>query len=234
MPVVFVQVSDPVKLGFIANLARPGGNMTGFANFEHPIGGKWLELLKDTAPGRNRVAVLVDPDNPSQTAYLQAVESAAPAFGVQLIRADVRDAAEIETAIVAFAQQPNGALLVAPNAVTIAQRDFIIALAAQRVAIDKRADAAHEVAADGQLDLDHLGPEIGEQGGRKRRGDARPEVEDTDTGKRQVTLTASCGAQSRVSCRFNCPASSSWWSISRPPRRSASASRRRSCSTPTK
>ena len=131
VPVVFVQVSDPVKLGFIANLARPGGNMTGFANFEHPIGGKWLELLKDTAPGRNRVAVLVDPDNPSQTAYLQAVESAAPAFGVQLIRADVRDAAEIETAIVAFAQQPNGALLVAPNAVTIAQRDFIIALAAR-------------------------------------------------------------------------------------------------------
>jgi ABC-type uncharacterized transport system substrate-binding protein len=119
VPIVFVQVSDPVKLGFVANLARPGGNITGFANFEHPIGGKWLELLKDTAPGRSRVAVIVDPDNPSQIAYLQAVEAAAPAFGVQLTRADVRNAAEIESAIAAFAQQPNGALLVAPNAVTI-------------------------------------------------------------------------------------------------------------------
>jgi putative tryptophan/tyrosine transport system substrate-binding protein len=131
VPIVFVQVSDPVKLGFVANLARPGGNITGFANFEHPIGGKWLELLKDTAPGRSRVAVIVDPDNPSQIAYLEAVEAAAPAFGVQLTRADVRNAAELERAIVAFAQQPNGALLVAPNAVTITHRDLIIGLAAR-------------------------------------------------------------------------------------------------------
>src|SRR5712692_7181140 len=68
LPIVFVQVSDPVKLGFVASLARPGGNITGFANFEHPIGGKWLDLLKDTAPGRGRVAVILDPDNPSQIA----------------------------------------------------------------------------------------------------------------------------------------------------------------------
>ena len=131
LPIVFVQVSDPVKLGFVASLARPGGNITGFANFEHPIGGKWLDLLKDTAPGRSRVAVILNPDNPSQIAYWQAIEAAAPSFGVQLTRADVRNADEIERAINTFAQQPNGALLVAPNAVTIFHRDLIIALAAQ-------------------------------------------------------------------------------------------------------
>jgi len=132
LPIVFTQVSDPVKLGFVPNLARPGGNITGFANFEHPIGGKWLELLKDTAPGRSRVAVMLDPDNPkSQIAYWQGIEAAAPSFGVQLTRTDVRNTAEIERAINAFAQQPNGALLVAPNAVTILHRDLIIALAAR-------------------------------------------------------------------------------------------------------
>src|SRR5262249_57757673 len=71
LPIVFVQVSDPVKLGFVDSLTRPGGNITGFSTFEYPIGGKWLELLKDTAPSRNRVAVLFDPDNPSQGRYLQ-------------------------------------------------------------------------------------------------------------------------------------------------------------------
>src|SRR5271157_2261758 len=131
LPIVFVQVSDPVKLGFVASLARPGSNITGFANFEHPIGGKWLELLKDTAPGRSRVAVILDPDNLSQIAYWQGIEAAAPSFGAQLTRANVRDAADIERVISAFAQPPNGALIVAPNGVTIFHRDLIIALAAQ-------------------------------------------------------------------------------------------------------
>jgi putative ABC transport system substrate-binding protein len=131
LPIVFVQVSDPVKLGFVASLARPGGNMTGFANFEHAIGGKWLELLKDTAPGRTRVAVLLDPDNPSQAAYLQGIEAAVPTFGAQLTRIEVRNAPDIERRIGEFAQQPNGALIVAPNAVTIFNRDLIIALAAK-------------------------------------------------------------------------------------------------------
>jgi putative tryptophan/tyrosine transport system substrate-binding protein len=131
VPIVFAQVSDPVKLGFVAGLARPGGNITGFATFEHPIGGKWLELLKDTAPGRTRVAVLFDPDNPSQGAYLQAIETAAPTFGVQVTRAGVRNATEIEGTVIAFAQDPNAALIVAPNTVTIPNRDLIIDLAAR-------------------------------------------------------------------------------------------------------
>jgi ABC-type uncharacterized transport system substrate-binding protein len=131
LPIVFAQVSDPVRLGFAASLARPGGNMTGFANFEYAIGGKWLELLNDTAPGRSRVAVLLDPGNPSQGAYLQGIEAAAPSFAVQLTRADVRDAAEIERAIDDFARQPNGALVVAPSAMTILNRNLIITLAAR-------------------------------------------------------------------------------------------------------
>jgi putative ABC transport system substrate-binding protein len=131
LPIVFVQVSDPVKLGFVASLARPGGNMTGFTTFEYPVGGKWLELLKDTAPGRTRVAVLLDPSNPSGLAYLQGVEAAAPSLGVQLTRADVHNAADIERAINAFAQQPNGALVVAPTAATILHRDLIVTLAAR-------------------------------------------------------------------------------------------------------
>jgi putative ABC transport system substrate-binding protein len=131
LPIVFVQVSDPVKLGFVANLARPGGNVTGFTNFEHAIGGKWLELLKDTAPGTSRVAVIFDPDNPSQAQYVQATEAGAPSFGVQLTLAAVRNAAEVERAIDAFAQQSNGALVVVPNTLTILNRDLIIALAAR-------------------------------------------------------------------------------------------------------
>jgi ABC-type uncharacterized transport system substrate-binding protein len=131
VPIVFVQVSDPVKLGFVADLARPGGNITGFANFEHPIGGKWLELLKDIAPGRTRVAVLFEPDNPSQGAYLQGLDAAAPTFGVQLTRAGVRNGGDIERAITASVQEPNAALIVAPNTVTIPNRDLIIALAAR-------------------------------------------------------------------------------------------------------
>jgi len=131
LPIVFVQVSDPVKLGFVASLARPGGNMTGFTTFEYPVGGKWLELLKDTAPGRTRVAVLLDPSNPSGLAYLQGVEAAAASLGVQLTHADVHNAADIERAISDFAQQPNGALVVAPTAATILHRNLIVTLAAR-------------------------------------------------------------------------------------------------------
>jgi putative ABC transport system substrate-binding protein len=131
LPIVFVQVSDPVQLGFVASLARPGGNITGFTTYEFSIGGKWLELLKDTAPGTRRAAIIFDPENPSQAQYVQAVETSAPAFGMKLTLAPVHSAADVERAIDAFAQQPNGALIVAPNVVTILQRDLIISLAAR-------------------------------------------------------------------------------------------------------
>src|SRR5262245_48401866 len=131
LPIVFVQVSDPVKLGLVANLARPGGNITGFTNFEHAIGGKWLELIRDTAPGAMRVLVIFEPDISAQLAYLQAIEAAAPTFRVELARASVRNAAEIERAIDAFAQEPKGALIVVPSALGIAHCDLIVARAAR-------------------------------------------------------------------------------------------------------
>jgi len=131
LPIVFVQVSDPVKLGFVASLAHPGGNITGFVNFEHAIGSKWLELLKDTVPGTVRAAVIFDPDNVSQASYLQAIEDASPSFGVQLTRTGVRNAADIESAIGAFAHEGKGAVIVLPNNVSLSYRELIIALAAQ-------------------------------------------------------------------------------------------------------
>jgi putative tryptophan/tyrosine transport system substrate-binding protein len=131
LPIVFVQVSDPVKLGIVADLARPGGNITEFTNFEHAIGGKWLELIRDTAPGTMRVLAIFEPDQPAQLAYLQAIEAAAPTFRVELARADVRNAAEIDRAIDAFAQDPKGALVIVPSALGIAHRDLIVALAAR-------------------------------------------------------------------------------------------------------
>ncbi|HEV2551156.1 MAG TPA: ABC transporter substrate-binding protein [Stellaceae bacterium] len=131
IPIVFVRVSDPVKIGLIDNLAHPGGNITGFANFEHSMGGKWLDLIKETAPDTTRVAVIFDPDNPFSFPYLQAIEAAAPSAGIELTRAEVRDAADIESAINAFAHQPNGGLVVLPNTHTILHRDLIIELAAR-------------------------------------------------------------------------------------------------------
>jgi putative ABC transport system substrate-binding protein len=131
LPIVFVQVSDPVKLGVVANLARPGGNITGFTNFEHAIGGKWLELIRDTTPSAVRVLVIFEPDLPAQLAYLHAIEAAAPTFRVELARAGVRNAAEIEHAIDEFAQEEKGALVVVPNALGLAHRDLILALAAR-------------------------------------------------------------------------------------------------------
>ena len=132
LPIVFVQVADPIKLGLITSLARPGGNITGFVTVEHTFVGKWLELLKDIAPGRNRVAAILDPDNPSsQLLYFRGIEDAAPSLGMHLTRADVRNADDIERVMNAFAQQPNGAFVVIPTAVTILHRDLIIALAAR-------------------------------------------------------------------------------------------------------
>jgi len=129
LPIVFAQVADPVKLGVVANLARPDGNITGFVAFEHTIAGKWVELLKDTAPSTARVAVIFQPENPFQKPYFQAAEAAASSFGMQLIPAGVGSAAEIEGAITSLAQEPKGSLLVLPSAPALIHRDLIIAAA---------------------------------------------------------------------------------------------------------
>ena len=132
IPIVFVQVADPVSAGFVTNLARPEGNITGFTNFEFSVGGKWLQLLKECAPAISRIAVVFDPANPSWAAYLRTIEAAAPSFGVQLTPVGVRDAADIKKRVTAFAREPNGAVVVFPSPVTIQYRESIIAAAAER------------------------------------------------------------------------------------------------------
>jgi putative tryptophan/tyrosine transport system substrate-binding protein len=131
IPIVFVQVPDPVAAGFVTNLARPDGNITGFTNFEFSIGGKWLQAIKECAPKVSRVAVIFDAANPSWTAYLRAIEASAPNFGVQLTPVGARNAAELEHEIGVFAKTANGALVVLPSALTVQHRDLIISLAAR-------------------------------------------------------------------------------------------------------
>src|SRR5262249_21513713 len=130
IPTVFVQVVDPVSSGFVTNLGRPEGNITGFTNFEFSVGGKWLQLLKECATNIDRVAVVFDPANPTWAAYLRTIEAAAPSLGLRLIPAGVSDAASISHHISSFARTPNGAVVVLPSPVTIQHRELIIGAAA--------------------------------------------------------------------------------------------------------
>jgi ABC-type uncharacterized transport system substrate-binding protein len=131
IPIVFAQVGDPVGQGFVASLARPGANITGFVSLEYAIGVKWLELLKQIAPRVIRVAVVYDPANPSWAGYLREIEAGVPSFGVQLSPSAVRDAAAIERAIHTFAGEPDGGLILLPGPVVVRHRELIIALAAK-------------------------------------------------------------------------------------------------------
>jgi putative ABC transport system substrate-binding protein len=115
----------------VGDLAHPGGNITGFVNFEHSIGGKWLELLRDTAPGTSRVAVIFEPDNPALIQYLDAIKAAASSLGIPLTLGSVQNVADLERTINMFARKPSGALIVLPSAITMLHRDLIIALAAR-------------------------------------------------------------------------------------------------------
>jgi ABC transporter substrate binding protein len=124
-------VADPVGAGFVDSLARPGGNATGFILFEYGISCKWLELLKEIAPGLKRAAVLRDPAIAAGPGQFGAIQSVAPSFGVELSPFNVRDAAEIERAVTAFARSPNGGLIVTGSGLAGAHRDLIITLAAR-------------------------------------------------------------------------------------------------------
>jgi putative tryptophan/tyrosine transport system substrate-binding protein len=131
IPIVFTGVSDPAGSGFVASLAHPGGNVTGFAVAEFSMYGKYLELLKEVAPQVTRVAVMMNPEQVPQAGNWRAIETVAPSFKVLLTAAHVRDAAEIERVIDAFARESNGGLIVLPSALTIVHRELIIALAAR-------------------------------------------------------------------------------------------------------
>jgi len=131
IPIVFVNVVDPVGAGFVQSMVRPGGNATGFIPFEYGIGGKWLELLKQIAPGVRRVAVLHNPIVVSRSGQLGAIEAVAPSFRVELSAFSVRDPGEIEWAVTRFAQAPNGGLIVVGAPSLESQHELIVALAAQ-------------------------------------------------------------------------------------------------------
>ena len=132
VPIVFVNVIDPVGAGFVASLARPGGNSTGFTLFEYSLSGKWLELFKEIAPNLTRIAILRDPAIAAgigQFAVIQAM--APPSFGVELSPIDERDGGEIERDIAAFARAPNGGLIVTASTGAVTYRELIIMLAAR-------------------------------------------------------------------------------------------------------
>jgi putative ABC transport system substrate-binding protein len=130
-PVVFASVIDSVGAGFVGSLAHPGGNVTGFADFEYSLGAKWLEALKQIAPGVTRVAVLRNPSVSSGVALFVAVQATAPSFGVDIIPLDVRDIGEIEHAVAEFARSANAGLIVTPSGLVSLHRDLIVTLAAR-------------------------------------------------------------------------------------------------------
>jgi len=130
-PVVFTLVSDPVGAGFVDSPAQPGGNVTGFMLSEYSLSGKWLELLKQIAPAVTRAAVVRDSANPAGSAQFGAIQAMAPALGVQVSPINVRNAGEIERAIVGFARSGNGGLIVTGSATATIHRNLIITLAAR-------------------------------------------------------------------------------------------------------
>ena len=129
-PIVFIFVGDPVGSGFVSNDARPNGNLTGFANWDSPaMSGKWLELLKEVAPQVERIGFMIHPETPAHIRYFKSAEELAPALKIKLVALDVHDAVEIERVLTAFAAERNGGVVVGPHAVTLTNRDLIVALA---------------------------------------------------------------------------------------------------------
>jgi putative ABC transport system substrate-binding protein len=132
IPIVFAGVADPVASGIVARLNQPGGNITGFADWEASLGGKWLELLSEIAPGLKRAAIMFNPDTAPASAYfMPSLETAARSLKVESIIAPVPGDAEIETALISLAREPGGGLVVIPNSFTLGHRAAIISAAAR-------------------------------------------------------------------------------------------------------
>jgi putative ABC transport system substrate-binding protein len=131
VPIVFPIMVDPVGAGFVDSLARPGGNATGFMNFEYSISAKWLELLKEIAPSVTRAAILRDATKPSGTGQFGVIQAMAPTLRMEVQPVNMRNAGEIERAVAAFARFPNGGLILTASALAAVHRDLIIKLAAQ-------------------------------------------------------------------------------------------------------
>ena len=131
IPIVFTASSDPVGLGFVQSLARPGGNATGFSLYESSVGTKWMEALKRIAPDVSRIALIFNPETSVPTLYLPSIEAAASAFNVQLHKNQVNDPAEIEPVMAAISREPGGGLMSLPDTFLIAHRETIVASAAR-------------------------------------------------------------------------------------------------------
>jgi len=131
VPIVFVAVTDPVGLGLVESLARPGGNATGFTFFEFSVVTKLLEALRQIAPRATRVAIMYTPNSPVHVPFLQAIDAIPPSTAVTLVKTPVRDAVEIENALIAFEREPNGGLMVLPEPFFPVHRKLIVALAAR-------------------------------------------------------------------------------------------------------
>ena len=135
IPIVFVLVIDPVGLGFVQSIARPGGSITGFSAYDPPVMGKWLQLLKEVAPKVTRVSVIFNPDTTAYTLFNAAIEAAAPSFGMTVRLTPVHDDIAIEDAIAAEASEPGGGLICLPDSFIVTHRDVIIAAAAREFSI---------------------------------------------------------------------------------------------------
>jgi putative ABC transport system substrate-binding protein len=131
VPIVFPVATDPVAAGYVNSLARPGGNATGFMTAEYSIGGKYLELLKEIAPGLTRAVVLRDATQGSGTSQFAAIQAVAPSLRMEVIPVNMRDAGEIEQSVKTFARAPNGGLIVTASGATVHHRDLIVTLAAR-------------------------------------------------------------------------------------------------------
>jgi len=131
IPIVFALVSDSIGSGFVPSLAHPGGNVTGFHNFEPELSGKWLEILKEVAPEVRRVAFLHHPQTAAHRAFMRVIEAASAPVGITVMAAGARDASEIEPVLTAFARESSGGVIVAPSPITTFQRELIITLARQ-------------------------------------------------------------------------------------------------------
>jgi putative ABC transport system substrate-binding protein len=130
-PIVFVQVADPVGGGFVESLAKPGGNTTGFTNFENAMAGKWLEILKEIAPNTSNVLVLHHAETAAHRAFLSTIEAAASPIGVTLTKGAIRDAADIEREVTAFAPRPNAGLIPLPHPLTAGNIPLLTSLTAK-------------------------------------------------------------------------------------------------------
>jgi putative ABC transport system substrate-binding protein len=130
LPTVFVSVSDPLQNGFVTNLSRPGGTLTGFANLDYAIAGKWLELIREVAPRTRRVLVVQSAANPNWPGWIAAVERASLALGVKIVRGGITDTRELDALVASFAREPDGALLVLPDPILSTMSDVLLGLAA--------------------------------------------------------------------------------------------------------